>query len=275
MSVPISLSEQRRALRNAIEAAQTSGQLMRRHLASQKVIHSQTRHDIKLELDLHSQNLIEKRLRKGFPNFSFLGEEGAPRAADRDCRWVVDPIDGTVNFTHGIPHACVSIALQQRRPRMTDSSDASFETLLGVVYDPFLDELWTARRGARALLNGRPIHVSRHRRIGEAIVGMGFAKSRSTMSRALPAFNQLLPRARKIRLLGAAALSMTWVAAGRLDAYLEYGIHLWDIAAGGLILECAGGEFWRNEIGPGHTYEILANNGFLRRSIHAITRLGK
>ena len=181
--------------------------------------------------------------------------------------------DGTVNFAYGIPHACVSIALQVRRRRSNargSHPDANYETLLGVVYDPFLDEFWTALRGHPARLNGKIIRVSRRKHLREAIVAMGFAKYEVTMQKMLPAFNALVPRVRKMRLLGAAALSMTWVATGRLDAYKEYGVRLWDIAAGGLIVECAGGEFWHKPIEGEHTYQILVNNGWLRKKIEKI-----
>jgi len=118
-----------------------------------------------------------------------------------------------------------------------------------VVYDPFSDELWTARRGEPARLNGRVIRVSRRKRLAEAIVAMGFAKEPSTLEKMLPVFNGLIRRVRKIRIMGAAALALVYVASGRMDAYVEYGLRLWDIAAGGLIVECAGGSFWSRPVG--------------------------
>src|SRR5581483_7064294 len=123
-------------------------------------------------------------------------------------------------------------------------SGGVYFTVLGVVYDPVTNELWTAMRGKPARLNGKIIRVSRCPRLKEAVVSIGFAKSRSNLERALPYFLWLARRVRKIRMLGSAALGLTYVASGRLDAYIERGISLWDIAAGGLILECAGGKFW-------------------------------
>jgi myo-inositol-1(or 4)-monophosphatase len=247
---------------------------MRENFHSQKKINSATRHDIKLELDVRCQKRIESILLREAPDAAILGEEGVagdPRAA---ARWVVDPIDGTVNFTYGIPHCCVSIALQRRVPsaevRVSSSRavpDEAYETVAGVVYDPFCEELWTAVRGGPALLNGRAIRVSRRKLLGEAIVSIGFAKQVATMDKMLPTLNRLIRRVRKIRILGSAALSMVYVATGRLDAYLEYGLRLWDIAAGGLILECAGGEFWRKPVEGEHCYQIVANNGLLRRKL--------
>src|ERR1017187_10401918 len=126
----------------AVRAAQAVGVLMRRNLHASKRANSVTQHDIKLELDVRSQKLIERSLRRTFPQVAVLGEEGVAGKADAEYRWVVDPIDGTVNFAYGIPHACVSIALQQRAqtPRVAEYDDG-YQTLVGVVYDPFCDEL--------------------------------------------------------------------------------------------------------------------------------------
>lgn len=261
------LTEQRAALRVAIEAARAAGGLMRRHLHAPKKVQAVTQHDIKLELDVRCQRLIERRLRAVFPRIAVLGEEGVLGNPNAEARWVVDPIDGTVNFTYGIPHACVSIALQTRDPRSGVRSQPArepFQTLVGVVYDPFCDELWTAIRGKPAKLNGRVIRVSRRRRLEETILTLGFAKHRRSLEAMLPTFNRLVHRVRKIRIMGSAALALTYVASGRMDAYLESGIRLWDIAAGGLILECAGGDFWHEPVKGDYTYRIVANNGQLR-----------
>lgn len=256
------------ALGAAVRAATAAGRLMLRNLHRPKRAHLVTQHDIKLELDVRCQRLIEHQLRHAFPQVALLGEEGVSGANDAAYRWVVDPIDGTVNFTYGIPHACVSIALQQRAARRTAATyPDGYDTALGVVYDPFCKELWTAIRGGPARLNGRVIHVSARRKLAEAIVSIGFAKSRETIDATLPYFNQLVYRIRKIRMMGAAAIALAYVASGRFDAYIERGISLWDIAAGGLILECAGGEFWRQRVGEGQVYRMIASNGRLRRSL--------
>ncbi len=143
--------------------------------------------------------------------------------------------------------------------------------MVGVVYDPFCRELWTAVRGQPARLNGKPTHVSRRRKLSQAIVSIGFAKSRESIEATLPYFNQLVYRIRKIRMMGAAALGLTYVATGRFDAYIERGIRLWDIAAGGLILECAGGEFWHRATPGEHAYRMVATNGLLRRSLRVLS----
>ena len=163
------------------------------------------------------------------------------------------------------------IAFQEMRPakktKRPAHPDDRFETVLGVVYDPFTDELFTALRAGKALLNGKPISVSTRTQVEEAIVSIGFAKSEESLERMMPQFNHLVRRVRKVRIMGAAALAMVYVAAGRFEAYVEGSVRLWDIAAGGLILECAGGEFWREPVDGDHVFRIIANNGKLRRKL--------
>jgi len=272
-------ARQRMALQCAVTAAQAAGTLMRHNLRSPKKINSATQHDIKLELDVRCQRRIEKRLRAAFPDIAILGEEGTLGDPQADYRWVVDPIDGTVNFAYGIPHAAVSIALQVRG-RVSGSEvrgprshaplalrNPEYETILGVVYDPFVNELWTTLRGQPARLNGKVIHASTRRKLNEAIISIGFAKESSTLDKMLPTLNELIRRVRKIRIMGSAALALVYVASGRVDAYLEYGLRLWDIAAGGLMIECAGGEFWRRPVEGQYAYQIIASNGLLRRKL--------
>jgi myo-inositol-1(or 4)-monophosphatase len=256
----------KKALNCSIRAARTAGDLIRRNHRMVKKVNDETQHDIKLELDVRCQKLIEKTLVKEFPQFAVLGEEGISGDKDAACRWVIDPIDGTVNFTYGIPHVCVSIALQER------VGGGEYQTVVGLVYDPFCDEMWTAIRGQQAKLNNIPIHASKRSNLSEAIVSIGFAKSKESLDKMLPYFNEVVPRIRKIRMMGAAALALTYVASGRFDAYVEGGIRLWDIAAGGLILECAGGEFWNEPIPGDHAYRVLANNGLLRSELQKIEK---
>jgi myo-inositol-1(or 4)-monophosphatase len=269
--------EYRRALEVAVKAAWTTGRLLRRNLRSAKTVLQASQHDLKIELDLRCQNLITARLLAAFPGSAVLGEEAGAGDAANPVRWVVDPIDGTVNFAYGIPHACVSIALQVDEsaasatppygPAKTRVAPASFQTVVGVVYDPFADELWTAVRGARARLNGRTVRVSGRRRLDEAMVCVGFGKQAEVLDRMLPAFADLVHRVRKIRIMGSAALALTYVASGRFDAYLEPGVRLWDIAAGGLIVECAGGSCQTRPLPEAHTYELLATNGRLDATV--------
>jgi myo-inositol-1(or 4)-monophosphatase len=261
-------AELQKALIAATQAAETVGASMRRQLHALKKATAITPHDIKLELDVSSQKSIERKLRAAFPCIGLLGEEGVSGATDATCRWVVDPIDGTVNFAYGIPHASVSIALQERAvaPNAADYPDG-YNTLVGVVYDPFCRELWTAVRGQRTRLNGKVIKVSSRGKLGEAMVAIGFAKTRKTLEETLPYFNRLVRRVRKVRMMGSAALALAYVATGRFDAYVERGIRLWDVAAGGLLIQSAGGEFWHKAVAGQLTYRMVASNGLLRRKL--------
>jgi len=274
-SVPLN-----KALAATVDAAQAAGALMRKNLNAEKKANEITSHDIKLELDVRCQKLIEKKLYAAFPEVALLGEEGDTGDESAEYRWVVDPIDGTVNFARGIPHAAVSIALQkkvspsarrasspQRKKGIHATRSTEYETLLGVVYDPFQNELWTALRGQPARLNGRVIRVSKATHLKDCIVSIGFAKNRSNLERALPYFTWLARRVMKIRMMGSAALALTYVASGRLDVYIERGISLWDIAAGGLILECAGGKFWYGATPGRYKYRMIASNGLVHKKL--------
>jgi len=268
------------AQKAAVQAARAAGKLMLANWHAPKRVNSAHAHDIKLELDVRCQKLIEKTLCAAFPQISLLGEEGCSGPADSEYRWVVDPIDGTVNYAHGMPHAAVSIALQKRDECRVASDEnntrsrtpfhvtrhASHVTLSGVIYGPFTDELWTATRGGPTRLNGRVVRVSRCARAEDAVIAMGFSKSKLNLEKSLPHVNRLSRRAMKIRIMGSAALELAYVACGRLDAYVERTINLWDIAAGALLVECAGGEFYTRPA-PGGKFRMCADNGRLRRKL--------
>ncbi|HUA37288.1 MAG TPA: inositol monophosphatase family protein [Candidatus Sulfopaludibacter sp.] len=269
------------ALAAATQAARAAGRLMYAHWHRPKRVKVAEAHDIKLELDVRCQQLIGKILRAAFPQIPLLGEEGDSGDVNAEYRWVVDPIDGTVNYFFGMPHAAVSIALQARSDKWQAVSDKkgnsgsgqnpvtchmSQVTVLGVIYGPFTDELWTAVRGGPARLNGRIIHVSRRARLADAVIAMGFSKSQENLEKSLPHVNRLARRVRKIRIMGSAALELAYVASGRLDAYIERTINLWDVAAGALLIECAGGEFYALPA-PGGKLRMCADNGLLRRKL--------
>jgi myo-inositol-1(or 4)-monophosphatase len=269
------------ALAAAIKAARAAGRLMYANWHRPKRVKVSEAHDIKLELDVRCQQLIERILRGRFPEIPLLGEEGDSGDVNAEYRWVVDPIDGTVNYFFGLPHAAVSIALQARSDKCQvtgDKKDArrrapnrvtcptSHVTLLGVIYGPFTDELWTAVRGGPARLNGKIIRVSQRSRLEEAVIAMGFSKSRENLEKSLPHVNRLARRVKKVRIMGSAALELAYVASGRLDAYIERTINLWDVAAGALLIECAGGEFHALPA-PGGKLRMCADNGRLRRKL--------
>ena len=135
-----------------------------------------------------------------------------------------------------------------------------------MIYGPFTEELWTVIRGGPTRLNGRVVRVSRRRNVNEAVVAMGFSKSKQNLAKSLPHLNRLSRRTLKIRIMGSAALELAYVASGRLDAYVERTINLWDIAAGALMVECSGGEFYTRPA-PGGKFRMIASNGRLRQKL--------
>ncbi|HXB60900.1 MAG TPA: inositol monophosphatase family protein [Candidatus Acidoferrales bacterium] len=247
------------AQKAAIAAAHAAGKIMRDNWHAPKRVHVIDLHDIKLELDVRCQKTIEKILGKAFPEIPLLGEEGTSGDLNAEYRWVVDPIDGTVNYYFGMPHAAVSIALQATAP-------GSSLALFGVIYDPFTDELWTATHGGKTRLNGKVVQVSRRAKLNDAVIAMGFSKSRENMEKSLPHLNRLARQAKKIRIMGSAALELAYVASGRLDAYIERTINIWDIAAGGLMVQCSGGEMFLKKL-PDGRLRMCADNGLLRKKL--------
>jgi myo-inositol-1(or 4)-monophosphatase len=218
-------------LETAVSAALAAGEFLRSHFGSALEVNEFADHDIKLELDVRSQELITRRLLERFPDHALYGEEGIAGNQQSDFQWIVDPIDGTVNYFYSIPHFCISIALRERG-----------EIIVGVIYDPMRDELWQVERGGIPTLNGKTIQVSTREKLSDAVLSIGFAKSKTTIAAGLPLLDYFVGRARKCRLMGSAALDLAYVACGRLDAYIESSVSLWDIAAGQLLVEAAGGK---------------------------------
>lgn len=235
----------------ALEAADAAGKLLRENFGSKLHVDAFEAHDIKLELDVKSQELITKILLGQFPDHAILGEEGIAGNQASEFHWIVDPIDGTVNYFYGIPHFCISIALRERE-----------EIIAGVIYDPMRHDLWQVTKGEKPLLNGVPCAVSERTKISDAILSVGFSKSKTTIDSGLPLFEKMVYRARKCRLMGSAALDLAYVACGRLDAYVEQAVSLWDIAAGQLLVEAAGGKVeMSNNTAMPNKYSIIASNG--------------
>jgi len=236
----------------AIEAAKAAGQLIRDNFGTELHVNEMKTYDIKLELDVRSQTLITEMLLKRFPDHAVLGEEGDTGGSGK-VEWIVDPIDGTVNYFFGIPHFCVSIAAREQ---------ASQKIILGVIYDPMQDELWTVADGVPPTLNGKPISVSQRGAMNECVVTVGFSKSKESLDAGFERYKRISYNVRKTRMLGSAALAMAYIACGRLDAYVEEQISLWDIAAGWMLVEAAGGKV-RLEPGKAKagTMFICASNG--------------
>jgi myo-inositol-1(or 4)-monophosphatase len=239
---------------NAAEnAARAAGKLLRANFQQRQRVNVVAAHDIKLEIDAQAQELISNLLLEEFPAHALYGEEGVVGDQSSDHQWIVDPLDGTVNYFYGIPHFCISIALR-----------LSGEIMVGVIYDPIRNEMWAGQKGDGSKLNGSRIHVSVRTELAEAVISIGLAKTGETIDTNFPLLQQMIHRVRKCRVLGSAALDMAYVACGRFDAYIETGISLWDIAAGWLLVENAGGTVdLRPRENMKDKYSITASNGLI------------
>src|SRR5437016_13740149 len=184
-------------LEAADNAARAAGELLRQNLQHPQRVNSALPHDIKLEIDVQVQELITKLLLEEFPEHALYGEEGVVGDQSSDHQWIVDPLDGTVNYFYGIPHFCVSIALRLHK-----------EIVVGVIYDPIRSERWTVQRGEVSKLNGAPIHVSDRAELAEAVISIGLAKTGETINTNFPLLQQMIHRVRKCRVFGSAALDM-------------------------------------------------------------------
>jgi myo-inositol-1(or 4)-monophosphatase len=185
--------------------------------------------DLVSEADHAAERLIRERLAAARPGDGILGEEGGDAPGSTGLKWIVDPLDGTVNFLFGIPQWGVSIACEDAQG-----------TLVGVIYDPMRDELWTAERDGPALLDGREINGSDRSDLATAMVATGFGYDAEVRRLQAEVIAELLPQVRDIRRLGSAALDLAWTAAGRYDAFFERGLNAWDLAAGELLCQRAG-----------------------------------
>ncbi len=248
------------ALTVAEAAARAAGAKLRAAFHDTRDVDEMKAYDIKLALDRECQELIASQLLAAFPDHCMLGEEGNAGNESSPWRWIVDPLDGTVNYFYGIPHFSVSIGLSHGG--MREGEEGSIR--IGAVHDPMLDETWTVQSGGPAMLNGEPTQVSARDSLGAAIVTVGFSKSPDSIDHGLARFKEISHRVRKTRMMGSAALAMAYIASGRLDAYIEEEVSLWDIAAGKLLVEAAGGEVLltpcAHPSAPGK-YSICASNG--------------
>jgi myo-inositol-1(or 4)-monophosphatase len=210
----------------ATEAARTAGALLLERFGTERVLATKsTPTDVVSEADLAAERAIRAVLARRAPDDAIMGEEGEDTAGTSGRRWIVDPLDGTVNYLYGLPLWCVSIACEGEA---------------AVVYDPVRDELFAAAADGPATLNGRELRPEAPATLAQALVATGFGYDPARRVLQADVAARVLPRARDIRRGGAAALDLAWVAAGRLDAYYERGVNAWDVAAGELICARAG-----------------------------------
>lgn len=224
---------QQPAVNVMVKAARAGGNILLRHmhrLDALNVVEKQ-RMDYASEVDGLAEAEIVKELKRANPGYAILGEEGGAQGEHYRYTWVIDPLDGTSNYLHGIPHWCVSIAL-------VDNG----EPVHGVIFDPLRNELFTATRGGGAVLNDKKIRVSERKDIAGAMLITGFPpRERSRLAPHLDCVRALMAEAEDVRRTGSAALDLAYVAAGRVDGYFEAGVQPWDIAAGVLLVREAGG----------------------------------
>jgi myo-inositol-1(or 4)-monophosphatase len=251
-----------RELEAAMSAAREAGRVLREGFGWQHSIRYKGEVDLVTEVDERAEQVIKEILFGAFPAYGMLAEEGGRLSGEEDTRWIVDPLDGTTNYAHGLPIFAVSIALERVG-----------EVVLGVVHDPMREETFIAERGAGATLNGRPIGVSDTDELIRALIATGFPYDRAEMPEALELFGSFAALTRGMRRLGSTALDLSYVASGRLDGYYERGIWAWDIAAGSLILEEAGGRVtdYRGGALDLEGREIMASNGALHPALVSIT----
>ena len=255
-------------LSTAIRAALAAGRVHRRYFRQTAQIQQLQKKgpiDLVTAADLEAEAEFRRLIAREWPTHVVLGEEQADVAVPPGarCRWIIDPVDGTTNFAHGLALFCVSIALEV---------DGRVE--LGVVFDPIGEELFTAERGQGARLNGLPIHVSDRRALVDGLLCTGFPYTiRDDRGAQVAVFEAFLTRARAVRRLGSAAIDLCYVAAGRFDGFWEQQLHAWDMAAGVLIIEEAGGRVTRYDASPIDLFrgQIVASNGHVHdEMLHVI-----
>lgn len=251
--------EAKSLLKVAVSAVRAAGahalsQLTRRTEANQTALH-----DIKLALDIELQHIAAKIIHSKFPDHSILGEEASEDRDPANPRWIVDPIDGTVNFAHGIPLWCVSIAVEHRG-----------QTLAGAVFAPEMDELYTAEIDEPARLNGEPMSVSRIDSLSAAMVQTDTNKETYDFPVGAALYGTLLHRAQKVRVMGSAAMDICRVARGHAEGYVALGLYPWDVAAAALILERSGGCFEVIERLPGHRLRVVSSNGLIHMPLKQV-----
>jgi len=250
----------------AAQAARTAGDILRRKFGHIRHVEKKGEIDLVTEADLEAETAVLDIIQRRFPHDAVLSEEAGANGGSPERTWIIDPLDGTTNFAHGFPFFGVSIAFE-------------FEgtVVLGIVYNPVMEEYFEAIRTAGAFLNRRSITVSRVQTMGEALLATGFPYDvRETHREVMDLFTKMLVRAQGLRRPGAAAIDLCYVAAGKFDGFWEQGLKPWDTAAGDLIVEEAGGRVSTFD-GEPHTHDsksIVAANPYIHDAMIAILNSG-
>ena len=239
----------------AVKAAREAGQVLIDNLGKVKEIEFKAKNDLVTEIDLLSEHLIVDIIKSDFPDHSVLAEEGGQMEDVSDYRWLIDPLDGTMNYAHAYSFFSISIALEHNG-----------EVILGVVYNPLRDEMFSAETGKGSYLNGDPIKPSNTDELSNSLLGTGFLhEDESLVEKNLVHFSNFIWNAQGVRRDGSAALDLCYVANGRFDGFWELGLHVWDMAAGAFIVKEAGGLVTNINGGEFTPYkgEIVASNGLI------------
>jgi len=250
----------RKETRAAIKAAGEAGKIIMKHFKRKpSFMHKSSAVDLVTEADLEAEKKVKSILGKAFPDFGFLGEESGAEEGSNGRYWVVDPVDGTNNFAHRFPFFCVSIALVEEK-----------KVGLGVIFDPAAKELFVAEKGKGAFLNGNRIRVSSTSRLIDSLVVTGFPyNERKLIDKTIKSISNLVGKTHGVRRMGSAALDLCYVASGRSDAFFEYELKPWDVAAGLIILGEAGGKLTtiNNEKADLFSVNFIASNGKIHREL--------
>lgn len=246
-------------LEMAVQAARYAGDHAMTHRQRRTEADTRSAHDVKLALDRECQIKAAEIIHAAYPDHEILGEEASHGRDGAEFRWIVDPIDGTVNFSHGWTIWCTSVAVEQ-----------AGKTLAGAIYAPALGELYTASAGSTAELNGSPIRVSAIDRLQESLILTDTNKEPMDFDSGAELYRKFLYGAQKARITGSAALDICRVAQGHAEAYTALGIYPWDTAAAALILERAGGQSEVIEQLEGHRFRAIYTNGAVHHEVRKV-----
>jgi len=251
----------------AVHAAKKAGRVLQRRLGRTRRVDYKGAVNLVTEMDFRSERIIVAEIRKRYPEHAFLAEEKVREQTGSPYRWIIDPLDGTTNYAHGFPVYCVSIALEY-----------GGEIVLGVVYDPSREELFVAQKGKGARLNGRRMSVSKTSRLSKSLLTTGFPYDlRESPVNNFDHFQNFAFRTHAVRRCGSAALDLCYVAAGRMDGFWEMKLGAWDLAAGSLMVQEAGGKVTNFEGRPLGLdgSQVLASNRRIHGEMMKILRMGK
>ena len=251
----------------AEEIAREAGALLREFYSTGVTTEYKGSADLVTVADRTAEKLLRERLSAAFPEHGIYGEEGTRDRLAAEYRWYVDPLDGTTNFAHSVPHFAVSLGLEHRPVGLTEGEDGTLVS--AVLYDPMRDEMYVAEPGKGAWLNGKQLHVSATTTLSESLVSTGFPSQKRHKNPNIHFYQEFTLRSHGVRRLGSAALDLAYVAAGRYEAFWEFNLNPWDTAAGILLVEEAGGVVTDFSGQPVKldSKEVLATNGKIQAEL--------